>query len=213
MAPTESSQKFVPIKEIRDGVVIMKDGGLRGVIMTSSINFALKSIDEQNAIIFQFQNFLNSLNFSIQISSESRRLDIRPYIARLELVLKEQQNDLLKIQTREYIEFIKSFAESVNIMTKTFFIVVSYTPPIISTQKGVGGLLNFGKKDSNESKTDQFEESRTQLIQRMEVAIQGLSRMGLRGVPLGTEELVELYYKLFNPGDTEKPINVNDIAQ
>lgn len=218
MPATKSSQDFIPIKEIRDGVVILKNGGIRGVVMTSSINFALKSADEQNAIIYQFQNFLNSLNFSIQISTQSRRLDIRPYLARLELVLRDQTNDLLKIQTREYIEFIKSFTESVSIMTKTFFVVVSYTPALISKNKSAG-ILNqiLGKKGEKkteaEKNNDNFEESRTQLIQRMEVVIQGLTRMGLRSVPLGTEELVELYYKIFNPGDTEKPINISDLAQ
>ncbi len=212
----QSSQDFVPIKEIRDGVVVLKDGGLRTVVMTSSINFALKSVDEQNAIIYQFQNFLNSINFSIQIFSQSRKLDIRPYIALLEGVLKEQKIDLLKIQTREYIEFIKNFTDTVNIMSKSFFIVVAYSPALIQTKKGqgaFGGITNmFSKKESKTAANDSFEENRTQLLERTEVVIQGLLRMGVRAVPLGTEELVELYYKLFNPGDTEKPINVTQAA-
>lgn len=208
----KSSQDFVPIKEIRDGVVVLKDESLRGVIMTSSINFALKGNDEQQAIIYQFQNFLNSINFSIQIFTQSRRLDIRPYIALLEKVERTQENELLKIQTKEYIEFIKSFTESVNIMTKSFFIVVPYTPAIIQTKKSV--LSSFlGKKDeAREQRKESFEENRTQLLQRMEVAIGGLTRIGIRAVPLGTEEIVELYYKLFNPGDTEKPINLTEMT-
>lgn len=207
---TKSTQDFIPIKEVRDGIVILNNGSLKGIIMTSSVNFALKGADEQSAIIYQFQNFLNSLNFSIQIATESRRLDIRPYLAKLEIVLKDQTNDLLKIQTREYIEFIKGFTESVNIMTKTFFIVVPYTPPIL--QKNAISKINFfgPKKNKTVSDSESFEENRTQLIQRMEVVIQGLARMGVRGAPLGTEEIVELYYKLFNPGDTEKPLNIND---
>src|SRR5437868_5847150 len=103
MADSKNSQDFVPIKEIRDGVVVLKDGSLRGIILTSSINFALKGVEEQNAIIYQFQNFLNSINFSIQIFAQSRRLDIRPYIALLEKVRRDQQNDLLQVQTKEYI--------------------------------------------------------------------------------------------------------------
>lgn len=206
---TESSQDFVPIKEIRDGIVVLKDGSLRAVVMTSSINFALKSTDEQNAIIYQFQNFLNSINFSIQIFSQSRKLDIKPYIALLENVLHEQKIDLLKIQTREYIEFIKSFTEQVNIMSKSFFIVVPYSPSLIQNKKGISGL--FSKKSALE-KSDDFNENRTQLLERTEVVIQGLLRMGVRAVPLGTEELVELYYKLFNPGDTDKPINIGQVA-
>jgi type IV secretory pathway VirB4 component len=208
----KSSQDFVPIKEIRDGVVVLKDDSLRGVIMTSSINFALKSADEQNAIIYQFQNFLNAINFSIQIFTESRRLDIRPYIALLETVEKDQENELLRVQTKEYIEFIKSFTESVNIMTKSFFIVVPYTPAIIQTRKSVFSSFMGRKDEAREQRKESFEENRTQLLQRMEVVMGGLTRIGVRAVPLGTEEIVELYYKLFNPGDTEKPINITQVT-
>ena len=209
----KSSQDFVPIKEIRDGVVVLKDGSLRGIEMTSSVNFALKSADEQNAIIYQFQNFLNSINFSIQIFTSSRRLDIRPYIALLEKVEHDQENELLRIQTKEYIEFIKSFTESVNIMTKSFFIVVPYIPAIIQKRGSILSTL-LGKKDeAREQRKESFEENRTQLLQRMEVVIGGLTGLGVRAVPLGTEEIVELYYKLFNPGDTEKPINISQATQ
>lgn len=216
MVASKISQDFIPIKEIRDGVVVLKDGSLRAVVMTSSVNFALKSMDEQNAIIYQFQNFLNSINFSIQIFAESRKLDIRPYIALLENVLKEQKIDLLKIQTREYIEFIKSFTEQVNIMTKSFFVVVPYSPAILKTNQSISAVENlFGKKEKTEKvkKSENFEEDRTQLLERTDVVIQGLTRIGVRAVPLGTEELVELYYKLFNPGDTDKPINISEMAQ
>src|SRR5438067_801706 len=118
---SKPTQEFVPIEEVRDGVLILKDGGLRGVLLASSMNFNLKSEDEKQAILFQFQEFLNSLDFTIEIAIESRLLDIRPYIALLETQYKEQVNDLLKIQTREYIEFIKKFTETTNIMTKSFF--------------------------------------------------------------------------------------------
>lgn len=212
MASTQSTQDFVPIKEIRDGIVVLKDGGLRAVVMTSSINFALKSSDEQNAIIYQFQNFLNSINFSIQIFSESRKLDIKPYVALLENVLREQKIDLLKIQTREYIEFIKNFTEQVNIMTKSFFVVIPYSPSFMQPNKGVSGITSIFSKKTKIEKSDDFNENRTQLLERAEVVIQGLLRMGVRAAPLGTEELIELYYKLFNPGDTDKPINISQVA-
>lgn len=208
----KSSQDFIPIKEIRDGVVVLKDNSLRGVVMTSSVNFALKSVDEQNAIIYQFQSFLNSINFSIQIFAQSRRLDIKPYINLLEKVEKEQENELLQVQTKEYIEFIKSFTSSVNIMTKSFFVVVSYDPAIIQNKKSLFGFFSGGEEKAKQ-KSENFEENRTQLLQRMEVVMAGLTRIGVRAVPLGTEELVELYYKLFNPGDTEKPINLTQIAK
>lgn len=208
----KSSQDFVPIKEIRDGVVVLKDGSMRGIIMTSSVNFALKGADEQNAIIYQFQNFLNSINFSIQIFVESRRLDIRPYIALLEKVSKEQTNDLLQIQTREYIEFIKAFTESVNIMTKSFFVVIPYIPAMIQGRKSMLSSILGKSEQASKERSESFEENRLQLLQRMEVVMGGLTRIGVRAVPLGTEEIVELYYKLFNPGDTEKPINISEIA-
>ena len=141
---SKATQEFVPIKEVRDGIVILKDDSMRGVVLASSLNFSLKSEDERNAIIMQFQDFLNSLDFSVQICVQSRRLDIRPYIALLEERYKEQINDLMKIQTREYIEFIKKFTESTNIMTKSFFIIVSYDPAMISA--GGGGVSGFFKK-------------------------------------------------------------------
>ncbi len=209
-----SSQDFVPIKEVREGVVIMKDGSLRNIIMTSSINFALKSEDEQEAIIIQFQNFLNTLNFSIQIFMQSRRLDIRPYIALLENVLKEQRNDLLKIQTREYIAFIKTFTEQVNVMSKSFFIVVSYEPAMLKMKKNpVSKFIGSKKEEDKVQSNDNFEEQREQLLERVEVVIQGLTRLGVRSLTLGTEEVIELYYKLFNPGETEKPININQVVE
>ena len=206
------TQQFVPIQEVRDGVIILKDGSMRAVLLASSLNFALKSADEQQSIIFQFQNFLNSLNFSVQISVQSRRLDIRPYIALLEGRYKEQTTDLMRLQTREYIEFIKSFTETTNIMTKNFFVVVPYTPPILGG--GGGGSIAssfFSKKNKAEEsaeKTANFEEHRSQLVQRLEVVQQGLVRCGIRVVQLGTEEMVEVFYKIFNPGDIEKPIHV-----
>ncbi len=212
MAESKNSQDFVPIKEIRDGVVVLKDESLRGIVLTSSVNFALKSADEQNAIIYQFQNFLNSINFSIQIFAQSRRLDIRPYIALLEKVRHEQEIDLLQIQTKEYIEFIKSFTESVNIMTKSFFIVIPYIPAIIKARKSALSSFLGRNEDASRERKESFEENRTQLLQRMEVVMAGLTRMGVRAIPLGTEEVVELYYKLFNPGDTEKPINLTEVV-
>lgn len=208
------AQEFVPVKEVRDGVVILKDGSMRAVLLASSLNFALKSPDEQQAIIFQFQNFLNSLNFSIQIFVQSRRLDIRPYIALLEERVKDQTGDLMKMQTKEYIEFIKSFTESTNIMTKSFFIVVPYSPPMM-TSSGSGSIASQflsnrkNKKEVELDKMKEFEEHRSQLEQRMGVVEQGLVRSGIRAVQLGTEELIELFYKIFNPGEVDKPIHVN----
>src|SRR3989344_4379682 len=142
----QATQDFVPISEIKDGIVILKDGSLRSIVMVSSLNFALKSEEEKNAIISQFQNFLNSLDFSIQIFIQSRRLDIRPYLALIEQRYKEQVNELMRIQIQEYIEFIKNFTENTNIMTKNFFIVIPYAPAILQA-KNIAQLSPFKKRD------------------------------------------------------------------
>lgn len=179
--------------------------------MASSLNFALKSEDEQNSIIYQFQNFLNSLDFPVQIFIQSRKLDIRPYIALLEERFKDQLNDLMKIQIREYIGFIKNFTENSNIMTKSFFVIIPYDPPLVAAgSKIIGGFLGGGSRaDFYKEKSGSFEELRMQLDQRVSVVEQGLVRAGIRTIGLGTEEVVELFYKIFNPGDTEKPIQIN----
>ena len=209
--PTSNSttQSFVPIKEVRDGIMILKDGGMRAVVLASSVNFALKSDDERAAILAQFQDFLNSLDFSIEIVIQSRRLDIRPYLAILEATEKKQVNDLMKIQVQEYIQFIKSFTESTSIMTKQFFIVIPYSPSAISTDKvsGLGSL--FGSKTTKQKVAENeatFEENRTQLEQRLSIVEQGLVRTGIRVKRVGTDALIELFYKAFNPGETERSV-------
>ncbi len=204
---SKPTQEFVPIQEVRDGIIVMRDGSMRVILLASSVNFALKSEDEQAAITFQFQNFLNSLDFSMQIFLQSRRLDIRPYLALLADRQKQQINDLMRIQIREYSNFIKSFTENVEIMTKNFFIVVPYVPLRLDFTKSAG---SFGKpkKDSGQEKSENFEEARIQLDQRISIVSGGLSRCGIRTVVLGTEEVVEVFYKLFNPGDMDKPISL-----
>ncbi len=208
----KATQDFVPIENIRDGIMELRDGSLRAVILASSINFSLKSEDERTAILLQFQDFVNSLDFSIQILAQSRRLDIRPYLALLENQRKNQLNNLMKIQIQEYIEFIKSFTENTNIMTKSFFVIVPYSPSVIQTKKGFsGGLLSKNSSSSiSENSAEKFEENRTQLEQRVSVVEQGLTRCGIRIARLGTEEITELLYKIFNPGETEKPIQLNE---
>lgn len=208
-ASNKSTQDFVPISEVRDGVAVLKDGSLRAILLASSLNFALKSEDEQTAFIIQFQNFLNSLDFSCQIFIESRMLDIRPYIATLEVAFKNQLDDLMRIQIREYIEFIKSFTEAANIMTKNFFVVVPYAPAALSLSSGasLAGKLSFGGAKTTAADANRtFEEQVSQLEQRIAIVQQGLVRCGVRTVQLGTEEAIELLYKLFNPGEEGKPM-------
>jgi hypothetical protein len=212
-AEHKSTQGFVPIQEIRDGIIVLKNGGMRGVVLASSLNFALKSQNEQGSILMQFQNFVNSLDFSIQIFIQSKKLDIRPYVALLEERYKEQTAELMKIQVREYIEFIRTFVESTNIMSKSFFVVVPYDPPRLTASKNpltnvMPGHSKKGSVEDNKSIDEQFQEYRSQLEQRISVVEQGLVRCGIRAAELGTEEVVELFYKLFNPGETEKPIQI-----
>jgi len=207
----QTTQDFVTVKEIRDGVVILKNGSMRSVILASSLNFALKSSDEQTSILMQFQNFLNSLDFSIQICVQSKKLDIRPYLALLEDRLKEQAAELMKIQVKEYIEFIRTFVESTNIMSKSFFVVIPYDPPIMNAGNNPMNKIFPGKStqaEKNIASDEKFAEYRTQLEQRVATVEQGLVRCGIRSAELGTEEVVELFYKIFNPGDTEKPIQL-----
>ena len=202
----KATQDFIPVKEVRDGVMILKDGSMRSLLMVSSINFALKSPDEQDAIIYQFQNFLNSLDFSVQIVIQSKELDIRPYLALLEERLKNELNDLLKMQIKEYIQFVKAFVEQSNIMTKTFFAVIPYEPTILSKKTSAFSNNKQNKTDltKTQEQNRQFEESRTQLEQRTSVIQQGLTRCGLTTIQLGTDEMAELLYKTFNPGDMGK---------
>ena len=207
----KAAQDFVPIKEIRDGAVILKNNELRLVLMASSLNFALKSPDEQNAIIAAYQNFINSLDFPIQIFIESRRIDINPYLMLLDEREKNQTNELLQLQTKEYIEFVKNLVATTNIVSKTFYIVIPYAPSFkIATKEGVSGIFKgFFKTGAKEKTTEEtglekFAENKLQLQQRADTVIQGLAGIGVRLAPLNTEELIELYYGLFNPGELEK---------
>jgi len=205
-----NTQDFVPIKEIRGGTVILDDGSLNSILLVASLNFALKSYEEQMGTIAQFQNFLNSLEFSVQICIQSRKLDIRPYIATLEEKRRDQDNDLIKLQINEYMQFIQNFSDSVNIMDKKFFVVVSYTPPTLSTSSAGNPLSKlFGKSTDDEPTNDDlFEEAKSQLEQRVDLVSSGISRAGLRLAPLGTEEAIEVLYRIFNPGESEKPISL-----
>lgn len=208
-----ASQRFVPIEQVRDGIVVLQDGSLRALLMASSINLALKSEDEQAAVLLQFQNFLNSLDFSVQFFIQSRELDIRPYLALLEDAYKQQDTELMKIQVREYIDFVRGFTEGSSIMSKNFFVVVPYNPLVVSGGGGMSALFGKGKNASDPgSSSERFDEYRSQLEQRVSVISQGLSRTGVRVAQLGTEEVIELFYKLFNMGELDRPMQMNAVT-
>lgn len=209
MAPAKTTQSFVPVKEVRNGVIVLKNDGYRGVLMCSSINFALKGEDEQRAIIGGFQSLLNTLDFSIQIVVHSRKTDIRPYLALLEQRMGEQTTELMRLQLREYVQFIRNFIDSSDIMTKTFYVVVPYAPGAGGIVKSAAPLLGGRPVPKTPEGGDSFEEHRVQLEQRMALVMSGLASSGVRAVPLGTEEVIELLYRSFNLSSLENPIRLD----
>lgn len=208
-----STQNYIDIEEIHNGVVILKNGGMRMVLMVSAINFALKSEAEQNAIIYSFQNFLNSLSFPIQIVMQSRRLDLSSYLARLKDKNKQENNALLRLQTADYIGFVEQLLTVANIMEKKFYLVIPYQPVIIKHEnilQKIAGLFSRNKK----TEIVDFEMHRKELVHRTEVAAAGLGSLGLRAVQLNTLELAELYYSSYNPelANKQKIMSLADIT-
>jgi len=171
------------------------------IVLASSVNFALKSYDEQRAILLQFQNFLNTLDFSLQIYVQSRKLNIEPYLEILQGLETKQNNELMEIQLREYMEFIRTFTKDIDVMSKSFFVVVPYSPTKLNVTKSVTRFLGGVASTGNQTSDQQFEEHRLQLEQRVAMVVQGLARVGVRTMTLGKDELVELYYHLYNPAD------------
>ncbi len=199
-----ATQAFLNFDSIHDDVVAMKDGSLRAVLMASSMNFELKSTEEQDAIVYAYQDFLNSLDFSIQFVVHSRRLDIEEYLAGIETRGKDQPNELLRMQTAEYATFVRGFVELANIMAKTFYVVIPFTPVEQTRASWSDRILAAFRPQAALKETARFEEFRNQLWQRVEHVIAGLGRFGVRAVPLNTEELIELFYSLYRPGEAAK---------
>lgn len=204
----QPTQKFLAIDQIRDDVVLLKDGSMRSVLMSSSVNFALKSSEEQEATIYQFQNFLNSLDFSLQIVIHSRKMKIDDYLAQVKEKEKAQTDELLRVQTAEYYEFIKSFVAMTSIMSKTFYAIVPYSPATAAQAAGGGlfaKLMGGGKPAASVSDSaEKFGENKNQLWQRVEAVRAGMNTFGIRSAPLKTEELIELYFGLYNPEEAAK---------
>lgn len=197
--PQASTQAYLDIAEVKEGTVVMKDGSLRAVIAVSSTNFSLKSGEEQNALINSYQSFLNGLAFPVQILMQSRKLDVHSYLDRLRSVMQEQTNELLRLQTQEYIEYITKLIEFASIMNKTFYIIIPYTSGIAVQESLLSRLtkiLNPVSKIS--SQKQQFATDRELLYQRVSQVTGGLGGMGLRTIILNTEELIELLYNSYN---------------
>ncbi len=207
MAKKESqpTQKFVDIEAVREGTLVLKNGSLRKIIMVSGLNFDLKSEEEQGLITYAYQNFLNSLDFSVQIFIHSRRLNIEGYIKKLEGREHEEANELLKAQIAGYREFISSFVSQNPIMAKTFFVIVPFDAVTIPTAGGILGI--FGKKNTTAQAADKekdFQHRLSQLSQRTDRVLAGLSSIGLQAMPLENEAVIELFYNLYNPESVEK---------
>jgi hypothetical protein len=197
---SSSTQKYLDIAEIKDDVVVMRDGTLRAILLVSSINFALKSEDEQNAVINSYVMFLNNLSFMLEIVIQSRELDIDNYLNFLQEKEKQQINQLLKIQTSEYIEYIKELTSLGKIMNKRFFVVVPYNP-LSEKRKSFFSSLGEAIKPATtiKLKDKSFRRYKEMLGRRLDSVAGGLESMGVSVARLDTQSLIELYYKTYNP--------------
>lgn len=219
---TNSTQNTLQIAEIRDGIVIMNDGSYRSVIMVKSINFDLMSQQEQEAVEYSYQGFLNSLYFPIQIFVRSQKVDLGPYIEKLDKIRTEHDNMLLALLMEDYIGYMDALSQQTNIMDKKFYVVVPFFPTI-DTQKaltqsknfisGFGGLFNKEEKHVTINEVD-LDNAKTELRNRVQAALGGLQQCGIQGLPLDTQELIELYYDTYNPDTATRQQlkNFNDLS-
>lgn len=196
-----STQKIIEVEAIKDGVVVLKNKSLRAIIMCSSINFALMSGDEQKAKLFAFQDFLNSLDFPIQIVIQSKKLNVRRYLQKIKEAERLQENELLKMQTASYAEYIMSLVELANITSNHYYVVVPYTNPLHVSSGGIMEKIQSILKPAADTKKSitSFEADKKELALRVQTVLSGLQGVGLRAAVLDTEEAVELFYSVYNP--------------
>ncbi len=198
-----STQLFLDIAEIKDNVVVLKNGGLRAILQTTSINFNLKSEEEQNSIIYAYQNFLNSIDFPIQICVQSRKLDVDKYIENVREIGDKHTNVLLKEQTGEYCDYIQKLVEYADIMEKKFYVVIPFDPYRSRKQSGftkfMSSISSGDSIDTIKHRHKEFEELNKGLTQRVNAATGGLEGCNLRVAQLGTSQLIELFYGIYNP--------------
>jgi hypothetical protein len=210
-----STQNTLQIAEIRDGIVIMSDGSFRSVVLAKSINFDLMSQNEQESVEYSYQSFLNSLYFPIQIFIRSTKVDLQPYIEKLDKIRTEHDNMLLALLMDDYIGYIDALSQQTNIMDKNFFIVIPYFPRV-DAQKAIEQSKNFfsgfvGLFNSKETHVvineADLEKAKSELRNRVQATLQGLIQCGVQAVPLDTQELIELYYDTYNPDTaTRQPL-------
>lgn len=217
-----STQNALQIAEIRDGIVIMNDGSFRCVVMVKSINFDLMSPEEREAVEYSFQGFLNSLYFDIQIFIRSQKVDIRPYIERLDKIRAEHDNMLLALLMEDYINYMADIAQQTNIMDKRFYVVIPFSaqPNVqqaIAQSKnfftGLAGMFN-GKEQKVIINEADLNNAKDELRNRVQAVLSGLQQAGVQGLPLDTQELIELYYDTYNPDTATRQQlkNFDDLA-
>lgn len=216
-----STQNMLQIAEIRDGIVIMNDGSFRSVVMVKSINFDLMSPEEQEAVEYSYQSFLNSLYFPVQIFIRSQKVDLNPYIEKLVRIHNQHNNMLLAMLMEDYINYIDQLSQQTNIMGKRFYVVVPYFPHV-DVQKAITQSKNFvtglsalfsNKEQRVVINEDDLQKAKSELRNRVQAVLQGLLQCGVQGLPLDTQELIELYYDTYNPDTaTRQQIkNFNDL--
>lgn len=197
----QSTQKLLDIESIKDGVLVLKNKGLRSIIMCSSINFALMSDDEQKGKLYAYQDFLNSLSFPVQIVIQSKKLNIKRYVQKIKEIERIQENDHLRMQTGKYADFIMSLVELANITSNHFYVVVPYNNPLQSPEKGITDRITgfFSPSSQVQEKMTVFEEDKKELILRVQTVMSGLQGVGIKAAVLDTEEIIELLYAVYNP--------------
>lgn len=223
-ANTESTQNSLLISEVRDGIVIMNDGTFRAVIMCKSINFDLMSPQEREAVEFSFQGFLNSLYFPIQIFIRSQKVDLRPYLQKLDAVRSQQDNMLLALLMEDYIAFLSDISQQTNIMDKRFYVVIQYPDPDENLKSALRQSTGFfsgiaqlvSPNNTSQITIDEkvLENAKTELRNRVQAAMQGLQQCGVQSLPLDTQELIEMYYDAYNPDTATRQHlkDFNDVA-
>lgn len=209
---TTDTHSLINIAQIKDGIVILKSGKLCQILSVSTINYDLKSEEEQSAVIFQYQSFLNSLEFPLQIVMQSRKLDLTPYLGTLSERMKNEKNSLLQIQIADYIDFINKLISLVNIMDKEFYVIVPLTPTPSGTKQVVEDIIpgiHFKETKAGQQALVKFESLKQELQQRVGVIASGLSSMGLHSQPLDDKAIVKLIYSIYNP----RPNQINSMVE
>lgn len=210
---TPSTQQYLDILEIRDDTVILKNGSVVAVLLVSSINFMLKSNEEQDAVIEAYTSFLNTIDYPLQIVIQSRRLNIDSYLETLKGIEKQQQNELLQLQIRDYRQFVSDLVAGSDIMTKRFYVVIPYMPKADRPGRFFTRLFDtFRPTATIHLKQKQFEEYRAELFKRVDNVANALSSAGLKSLFLRTQDLIELYYNTYNP-ESSREQELQDVTK